>query len=78
MHAHRPTHDQQLAADLAAIERRPVVVQLQPAPTCSSCTRFQPDPINPPDGMGACTGGNGFHFPMARHHCAHHAPRTTA
>lgn len=67
------THDQQIAADTAWLERRereaaakPVVVR----PACCACAHFTPDPINPPAGMGQCGKGHGMWHAGAPRNCA--------
>lgn len=72
MQPRRPTHDQQIAADMAALDRMPVYVVGKAPPTCSTCQHFEPDAINPPAGLGDCLAGNGAHYPHQRHLCASH------
>jgi hypothetical protein len=53
--------------------------------SCSSCAHFQPDTINPPQGMGRCTrtlsglppkGGSGYGvcYPFSLRVCKHYEP----
>lgn len=53
--------------------------------TCGACAHFQPDTINPPQGMGHCTrtlsglppkGGSGYGvcYPFSPRVCKHHEP----
>lgn len=67
------THDQQIAADTAWLERREREAAAKPVrsvATCGECQHFTPDPINPPAGMGQCSKGHGmWHAGVARH-CA--------
>lgn len=75
MRPSRLTHDQQIAADTAAIaqrEREATARPIKPQPTCSTCQRFIPDPLNPTAGMGFCSYGHGYHYPGAPHRCADH------
>jgi hypothetical protein len=65
--APRFTHDQ-LQASLAyldALAAKPWPRQ----PGCRGCTHFEPDPINPPEGMGRCTAGHGYFYPGEPHAC---------
>jgi len=67
------THDQQLAADIAWLERREREVVAKPVrlvATCGACKHFTPDPINPPAGMGMCGKGHGMWHPGAARNCA--------
>jgi hypothetical protein len=47
--------------------------------TCDTCRHFQPNPINPAQGIGACTVGAGRTgpclWPMARRWCGSHQER---
>lgn len=67
------THDKQIAADTAWLERREREAAANPVvarPACSACRHFTPDPINPPAGMGQCGKGHGmWHAGVARN-CA--------
>lgn len=65
------THDQQLAADIAWLERREREVVRPPRqlPACGACRHFTPDPINPPAGMGTCGQGHGMWHAGVRRHC---------
>lgn len=71
------THDQQLAADIAWLERREREVARPPRqlPACGACQHFTPDPINPPAGMGTCGQGHGMWHAAAPHPCGHHQPK---
>jgi len=67
------THDQQIAADSAWLERRAREVADKPAKpvaTCSACRHFTPDHINPPAGMGTCGKGHGMWHAGAARNCA--------
>lgn len=46
----------------------------RPRIACETCTRFQPDTINPVAGVGTCASGHGTHHPMQRHGCGDFQP----
>ena len=48
----------------------------RPRITCATCTRFQPDSVNPVAGIGTCASGHGTHYPMERHGCGDFHPTT--
>ena len=45
--------------------------------TCATCRHFQPDPINPDEGMGRClhSARHGYWHAQAEHRCADHEPK---
>ena len=49
----------------------------RPRITCTACTPFQPDSVNPAAGVGTCARGHGTHYPMQRHGCGDFDPRAT-
>jgi hypothetical protein len=61
----------QINADFAVLDRLAARVY-RPAPSCNTCTRYIPDTINPPEGLGNCSHGRGVFYPAARHLCADH------
>jgi hypothetical protein len=67
------THDQQIAADSAWLERRAREVASKPVarrPACETCAAFTADTINPSAGMGSCRHGHSVVYPGQRRLCA--------
>lgn len=71
MQQNRPSRDASIYAAFAAMDRRDAHVT-KPAPTCDTCARFVPDPINPPAGLGTCGIGHGTFYPCQPHTCIDH------
>ena len=67
----RPTHDQQVAADTAALDALAARVKVvNPRPACASCNAFIPGQLNPSAGIGDCLRGHTAVFPNQQRHCA--------
>jgi hypothetical protein len=65
--------DRRIARYCAELDGYQVAV-VTPLPCCGECNKFQPDPINPPAGLGNCLAGHGPHYPMQRPNCNDHKP----
>ena len=51
----------------------------RPRITCATCEHYQPDAINPPQGMGRCAiGVKGAYWPHGQHACEAFKPRVQA
>lgn len=75
MQQRRRIRDESILESIAFLDRLSARV-IAPTPSCSTCVHFTPDPINPPEGMGACIVGRGMWHARAPHACADHSPIT--